>query len=157
DYLDRQKENAGRLAECLAGVPHLILPTEPAGHGHNWYNYAIRFDVDGLGHGENAAAFRDKIVAALKAEGVPTALWQRYPLPAMTVFQAKNGYGRGCPWDCPRACPVDYSPDRFPVARRHADWHASVGVPLRPPHGPEVADLVAAAFRKVMTNAREIE
>ncbi|MFW6158040.1 MAG: DegT/DnrJ/EryC1/StrS family aminotransferase [Planctomycetota bacterium] len=151
DYLERTKQNAARLAHGLADVPHLVLPTEPEGHGHNWYNYTVRFDVDALGGSDDPAGCRDRIVTALKAEGVPTALWQKYPLPAMTVFQAKNGYGRGCPWECPHAEPVDYSLDRFPVARRHADRHASVSVPLRPPNRPEVADLTADAFQKVMT------
>jgi dTDP-4-amino-4,6-dideoxygalactose transaminase len=155
-YLARQRENAAQLAECLADVPHLILPTEPEQHGHNWYNYTVRFDMEALGHAADAPQFRDRIVAALGAEGAPTMLWQKFILPAMTVFQAKNGYGRGCPWACPHAAPVDYSLEQFPVAREHADRHTSVSVPLRAPHGPEVAERVAEAFRKVMTQAGRI-
>ena len=155
-YVARQRENAERLTECLADVPYLVLPTEPDGHGHNWYNYTVRFDMEALGHADDAAALRDRIVAALKAEGVPTALWQKYPLPAMTVFQAKNGYGHGCPWDCPHSGPVDYSPERFATARKHADRHACLVVPLRAPNGPEVAELVADGFAKVMADVEAL-
>ena len=156
-YLAQQRANAARLTECLAGVPHVILPTEPDGYGHNWYNYTVRFDMDALGHADDAAAFRDKLLKALRAEGVDTSVWQRFILPAMTVFQAKNGYGKGCPWTCPHAAPVDYSPDQFPVAQKHSDWHTGMTVPLRAPNGPDVAELVAAAFRKVMTNIDQVE
>ena len=46
-------------------------------------------------------AFRYKIIEALRAEGVETGVWQRFILPAMAVFQAKNGYGKGCPGSAP--------------------------------------------------------
>jgi len=156
-HLARVKANAARLTECLAGAGGLILPTEPASYGHNWYNYTVRFDLDALGRATDAAAFRDKLVEAMQAEGVETRLWQRYILPAMTVFRAKNGYGRGCPWTCPHAREVDYSPQQYPVAARHADWHTGMTVPLRPPNGPEVAEATAAGMRKVMENIDQVQ
>jgi dTDP-4-amino-4,6-dideoxygalactose transaminase len=156
-YLEQQKANATRLAECLADVPHLILPAEPdSSFGHNWYNYTVRFDMDALGHMADAAAFRDRLVKTLQAEGVATSVWQKYMLPAMTVFQAKNGYGQGCPWACPHAEPVDYSPEHYPVAQKHSDWHTGMTGPLRAPNGPDVAEAVAAGFRKVMTNIEQV-
>ena len=156
-YLERQKENAQRLTECLQGVPHLILPTEPDGCEHNWYNYTIRFDMKALGHIEDASDFRDKIVEAMQAEGVETTVWQKFILPAMTVFQAKNGYGKGCPWECRHAAPVDYSPGQYPVAQRHCDSHTGMTTPLRAPNDPAVAELTAKGIRKVMENAGQLE
>jgi len=155
-YLARQAANAARLSECLCGIEHLLLPGAPEGHGHTYYNYTVRFDMDRLGHADDAAAFRDKLVKALVAEGVPTGVWQGWPLPVMTVFQAKNAYGRGCPWQCPHAAPVDYDPDDYPVARRHSDWHTGMTTPLRSPNGPEAAELVATAFAKVMNNIDQV-
>jgi len=156
-YIAQQKANAARLTECLADVPGLILPTEPAGYSHTWYNYTVRFDMDALGHAHDAAAFRDKLVAALKAEGVDTGVWQGWPVPQMTVFQAKNAYGRGCPWSCKHSGEVDYSLDQFPVARRHSDWHTGMTTPLRSPNGPDLAEQVAAGFRKVLANIDQVE
>jgi perosamine synthetase len=156
-YLEVQRENADALAEALAGTPHLLLPAEPAGREHNWYNYTVRFDMEALGHAADARAFRDKLVKALQAEGVETGIWQAFILPEMTVFQAKDAYGHGCPWHCPHAGPVDYTPGRFPMAAKHLTWHTGMTTPLRAPNGPDVARQVAAAFRKVMTNLDQVE
>ena len=156
-YLEQQKVNAQRLTECLQGVPYLILPTEPERHGHNYYNYTIRFDMEALGQTEDPAAYRNQMLKALQAEGVGTGVWQSYILPRMTVFQAKNGYGHGCPWTCSHAAEVDYSPELFPVAEKHANSHTGMTMPLRSPNGPDVAELTAAGFRKVMENLDALE
>ena len=153
-YMETLQANAARLIECLQGTPHLILPTAPEGYGHNWYNYTMRFDMDALGHADDAAEFRGKITAALTAEGVENGVWQSYPLPAMTVFRAKNAYGHGSPWS--HADPVDYSMEQFPVAVRHADWHTGMTTPLRAPNTPDVAELTAQGIRKVMENIDQL-
>jgi perosamine synthetase len=155
-YLEQQRRNALRLAECLGDVPHLILPSEPEGYRHNWYNYTIRFDMEALGHRGDAAAFRNRIVEAMRAEGVETGLWQSFILPAMTVFRAKNGYGRGCPWECLHAGGIDYDPARYPVAQRHCDTHTGMTMPLRPPNGLDVAELTAEGIGKVMENIDQL-
>ena len=157
EYLRVQKTNARRLTDGLQGVPHLILPTAAKGFEHNWYNYTVRFGMPAMGHADDAADWRDKILAALKAEGVPTSVWQKFILPRMTVFMAKNGYGKGCPWTCPWAEPVDYAPEQYPAAQKHADSHTGMTVPLRAPNGPDLAQLVARSFRKVMENLDQLE
>jgi dTDP-4-amino-4,6-dideoxygalactose transaminase len=155
-YLAQQKANALRLTEELSDVPGLILPTEPEGAEHNWYNYTIRFDMEALGHLSDASAFRYKIVKAMQAEGVQTGIWQAFILPAMTVFQAKNGYGKGCPWNCPHAQPVDYSLSQFPVAQRHCDTHTGMTMPLRAPNGSDAVIVTARGIRKVMENLGQL-
>ena len=153
-YSATLQANAARLIECLQGTPHLILPTEPAGHGHNWYNYTMRFNMEALGHVADAAAFRAKITQAMTAEGVQNGVWQSYPLPAMTVFRAKNAYGHGSPWS--HADPVDYSLEQFPVAIRHADSHTGMTTPMRAPNTPQAAELTAQGIRKVMENVDQL-
>ena len=155
-HLADLKANAERLHARLADVPHLIRPVVPAGHGHNWYNYTIRFDMDALGHAGDAAAFRDKIVRALSAEGVDTGVWQGWPVPEMTAIAAQNAYGRGCPWACTDS-KADYSLDQFPVARKHCDWHTGMTMPLRSPNTPQVAEQLADGIRKVMANLDQVE
>jgi dTDP-4-amino-4,6-dideoxygalactose transaminase len=155
-YLEKIHQNAAVFTAALQGVPHLILPTAPEGCAPNWYNYTLRFDMEALGHADDAAAFRDRLGAALRAEGVETGVWQSFILPAMTVFQAMNGYGEGCPWSCPHQDPVDYSLEQFPGAQKHCDWHTGMTNPLRPPNGPEVAELTAAGIRKVMERVEEV-
>ncbi|HOU11575.1 MAG TPA: DegT/DnrJ/EryC1/StrS family aminotransferase [Anaerolineae bacterium] len=155
-YLAQQRANALRLTEQLQGVPGLILPAEPAGFTHNWYNYVLRFDMDALGHTADARDFRDKLVQALNAEGVPNLVWQHFILPAMTVFQAKNGYGHGCPWSCPHAQPVNYALEQYPVAQQHCDTHTCIVMALRAPNGAEAVDLMAQGIRKVMENSNQL-
>jgi dTDP-4-amino-4,6-dideoxygalactose transaminase len=155
-YLAAQKRNADCLSGELAGISGLILPTAPDGYTHNWYNYTIRFDMDAVGHAHDAAEFRDRIIAALRAEGLETGIWQSFILPAMTVFQAKDGYGHGCPWSCPHSRPVDYRVEDFPVATKHLATHTGMTTPLRAPNGTEVAKLVGAAIRKVMANLDQV-
>ncbi|MCX7934459.1 MAG: DegT/DnrJ/EryC1/StrS family aminotransferase, partial [Planctomycetota bacterium] len=156
-HLRTQIANAQCLTEQLRGVPHLILPYAPPGCEHTYYNYTIRFDMEALGHAHDARAFTGKIIKALQAEGVDTGIWQHFILPAMTVFQAKNAYGRGCPWSCPHARPVDYSLHQYPMAQKHCDRHTGMTTPLRAPNTPELAKLVAEAFRKVMENIDQVE
>lgn len=155
-YLEQQKINAARFTKCLQDIDRLVLPTEIDGAEHNWYNYTIRFNLSDLCDDEEIPSFRDKIVDALKAEGVDTGLWQRFILPAMTVFQAKNGYGGGCPWDCPQSEEVDYSVEQYPAAQKHCDVHTGITTPLRPPNGPEVAEITAKGIRKVMENLDQL-
>ena len=109
-----------------------------------------------LGHEQDASDFRDKIVAAMKAEGVQTGVWQKFILPAMTVFRAKNGYGEGCPWSCRHSEPVNYALEQYPMAQKHSDWHTGMTVPLRAPNGLKVAEATARGIRKVMENTDQI-
>ncbi len=156
-YLADQQANALRLTECLQDVPGLLLPSTPEGYGHTFYNYTVRFDMDSLGHAADAAEYRNRLVKAMQAEGVETGLWQTWPLPAMTVFQARNAYGKGCPWSCLHAAPVDYRLERFPMAQQHCDWHTGMTYPLRTPNGPDVAEAMARGIRKVMENRDQLE
>jgi perosamine synthetase len=156
-YLDWQKQNVRLLDEQLRDVPNLIRPTEPAGHEHNWYNYVIRFDLEALNHTHDASEFRDKVVRALRAEGVEAVVWQRFILPRMTVFQAKNAYGYGAPWSSPHAQPVDYSLEQYPVAQKHSDSHICLVQMLRYPNGPEITEMITEAFWKVMTQVEALE
>jgi perosamine synthetase len=156
-YLETQKENAGVLAEGLKDVPGLILPEAPDKCVHTWYNYTIRFEREILGFKEDPAEARDKIMKALKAEGAMVSVWQKYMLPEMTVFKAKNAYGKGCPWSCPHAGDVEYNPENYPAAKKHSVSHVGMTVPLRAPNGPEAAKLTAEAFRKVMENLDEVK
>jgi len=156
-YIEIQRRNAEVLLDALRGTRALILPTEPEGHFHNWYNFTCRIDFSNIGWTGDRSRFRDAVMTAIQAEGVPVGTWQRFILPAMTVFQAKNAYGKGCPWHCQGAADVDYTPARFPVAQRHTDTHFGMTVPLRAPQGVEAARLTGAAIRKVFERLDEID
>jgi len=67
DEIEARDRIARRYSDGLAGVA--ITPTVPAGSTSVWAQYTIRV----------AAGRRDKLAAALKAEGIPTAIY--YPIP----------------------------------------------------------------------------
>ena len=87
-----------------------------------------------------------------------TSVWQQFILPEMTVFQAKNAYGGGFPWSIPGADEgVDYNPARFPVAQRHRESYIALVMALRAPNGPEMAERIALAIRKVFDQIDQID
>ena len=67
DWLARRRENAGVLLERLGALPGLRVPRPPAGVGHAWYKFHAFVEPERLADGWD----RDRIVAAVQAEGVP--------------------------------------------------------------------------------------
>ena len=157
-YLETERKNAAVLNKRLKGVKGLILPTEPKGHSHNYYNYTSRIDMKAIGWAGDPRVMRDAIVKSINAEGGQVGVWQNFILPHMTVFQAKNAYGRGCPWSCNGAGDgVVYDKNGYPEASRHCDSHFGMTMPLRAPNGTDVAEKVAEAFQKVFENVSQID
>jgi dTDP-4-amino-4,6-dideoxygalactose transaminase len=157
DFIKIQREHAFMFSDLVKGLPGLILPTEPKGHTHNWYNYTSRIDMKAAGWSGDPALFRGAVMKALQAEGAQVGVWQSFILPSMTVFRAKNAYGKGCPWSCPLTKPVEYDPEKFPVAQRHTDTHFGMTNPLRAPNGKNVVKATASAFEKVFTRLDELD
>ncbi|MEI8247334.1 MAG: DegT/DnrJ/EryC1/StrS family aminotransferase, partial [Lentisphaerota bacterium] len=157
-YFKIQRENGALLNKRLTGLKGLILPYEPEGHAHNWYNYTSRIDMDAIGWKGDPAAMRGAIMKALQAEGVPVGVWQSFILPDMTVFKAKNAYGKGCPWSCNGAGDgVVYDPSQYPAANRHCTTHFGMTTPLRAPNGAEAVEMVAEGFQKVFSSIDQID
>ena len=157
EYLEIQEKNALVLKKQLQGIPGLITPVVPEGHKHNWYNFVCRIDPKPYAYQGAVNIFRDAVMKAIQAEGAPVLIWQYFILPAMTVFQAKNGYGNGCPWECPNSKPVSYNPEDYPVAQKHCDTHFCILASLRAPNNEKVAELVGVAIRKVFENIEKID
>ncbi len=157
-YFETLRNNGHLLHEKLEGVSNLIRPTEPEGHEHNWYNYNLRLDMEQIGGGVDPLTLRDAVFASLKAEGVPVSVWQKFILPEMTVFQAKNAYGGGFPWSIPGADEgVEYNPDDYPVAKKHCNSYIAMVQALRAPNGPEVVNYIADGVAKVFENIDDID
>ncbi|MDD3925941.1 MAG: DegT/DnrJ/EryC1/StrS family aminotransferase [bacterium] len=156
-YFDTLRANGDYLQENLGGIKGLLQPYVPSECVHNWYNYNLRLDFDALDVREDRSLFRDAVCTAIAAEGVSCMVWQRFILPEMTVFRAKNAYGHGYPWSIPGADEgVDYTPENYPNALRYSECHMSVVQTLRAPNGLEIAAKVVAAIRKVFNNIDRI-
>ena len=156
-YLDLQWEHGALLLKELKGLPALILPTEPKGHKHNWYNFTSRVNPAAAGWTGEPRRFTSAVQIALRAEGVTVGVWQSFILPSMTVFQAQNAYGQGCPWKCHLTQPVSYNPADYPVALRHIATHFGMTTPLRAPNGKNAVKAVARAFQKVFGNLGRLD
>jgi len=157
-YIQTQQTNAAALEKEIKDLPGVIVPYVPAGHNHTYYNYTIRFDMKKLGWTGEPRLMRDALLKAIQAEGAAVGVWQSFILPRMTVFQAKNAYGDGFPWSYKDAGKgVDYDPEKFPVAQKHADTHFGMTMPLRCPNGPDMGRKVGLAIKKVLDNLDKID
>ena len=142
------------LRSRLAGIPGLILPTEPENVTENAYNFVCHVDPKAVGYEGQTAMFREAMITALAAEGVPASVWQRRILPEMAAVAAKNAYGSGSPWR-ESGSDVDYDPGQFPVALAHSDSYFIIGS-LRMPNTVETAEMIADGVRKVFESLDEI-
>ena len=156
-YFETLRTNGEYLYANLNDVKGLKQPYEPEECVHNWYNYNLRVDFDGLGVTDKKVELRDAVCGAIIAEGVSCSVWQRFILPEMTVFRAKNAYGGGYPWSIPGADEgVDYVPENYPNALAYSKCHMSLTKSLRAPNGLDIAKKVVEAVRKVFENIDEL-
>jgi len=124
------QRNALLLSEGLADIPGIVPPVVPDGREHVWYIYRPRLDPAALGWTGSDVELRDRVIAALAAEGVCATLWQHDPLPAFTAFRlpklvpwtAGREAGELAPWD----------PAEYPVASRICKQTFVLGSGLTP-------------------------
>jgi len=141
---------AERLSAGLAGLLGLVTPKIRPDCTHVYYMYPIILDTVQIG------VPRDRIYAALLAEGVP-ALAQGYQnVHLLPMYQKRMAYGsKGFPWTseiCRR--PVDYGRGICPVAEKlHDETYMGLELCAYELSDNDI-DLIVAAFRKVW---REME
>ena len=149
--------NFNMLRDGLQNLPGLKTPISNDKMTSNGYAFVFRVIPEELGVDCETAAFRDAIAKALCAEGVPVAP-VRWLLPAHTVIQAKNGYGKGCPWSCPMyGKEINYNLNDYPVSVKNMD--ASIQIAInghRPPNGAKEIKYIIEGIKKVFMNYNEI-
>jgi len=101
EYNANAQKNAEFLSKYLAEIKGITAPFVPEDRTTVYHKYRVRLDPSELGIDIEASKFRNKVTRALQAEGVDAVLWQSLPVPGQTLFQLKEGYGKGCPWSCP--------------------------------------------------------
>lgn len=153
--------NWNDLHRRLAGIPHLQRPFSTGDQQTNGYAYVLRVDrAYARGRGVPLNTLRDGVMAALLAEGMPIGP-ARWLLPAHTVFQARDGYGKGCPWTCSFSRPgITYDLSQYADGQDCADstlWIAMPGEqPMHHPNGPEQMEAMASAIEKVFTRLGDV-
>lgn len=143
------------LRDGLADLPGLVLPQEPPWGTENGYNFVCHVAPEALKYSGPVNYFREAIVAALQAEGVPIMVWQRRILPEFTSIFAKNAYGNGSPWKEFHS-EVNYDPSQFPNALYHSASYFILNG-MRRPNTEELAYQIVGAVRKVWDNLSELD
>jgi dTDP-4-amino-4,6-dideoxygalactose transaminase len=117
---ERRRWNAARLTEGLAGY---LTPGVPAGRGHAWHQYTMRFPGE-----------RERVVEGLTERGIGTLIYYPVPVHKQAYLQAY----------LPGAADLD-----LPVTNRLADEVLSI--PVRPNLAPDELEAVITAIRQVAT------
>jgi len=90
DTTARSQWNAGRLTHRLAQLPGVWPPGVPPDRTHVFHKYRVRLDPERAGVRLSPVALRDRLLEALRAEGVEAVLWQTAPLPAHPLFESAS-------------------------------------------------------------------
>jgi len=151
-FVESRQKVADKLNRGLKGLIGLRTPIVKAGCTHVYYVYPMILDVDLLG------IAREKIYAALEAEGV-IGLAQGYEnIHLLPMYQQKIAYGsKGFPWTsdiCKRE--VSYAKGICPVAEElHDKSFLDFAMCLHEFEEGDV-DLIISAFKKVFENIEEL-
>jgi dTDP-4-amino-4,6-dideoxygalactose transaminase len=148
----RAVRNAARLTAGLAGLPGVHPPHVPADRTHVFQKYRVRLHPEEMGIKADHTAVRDRMLVALRAEGVEAVLWHTTPLPAYPLFQQRTGFGGAFPWTIPPAGrEITYDPAAYPEATRLLDCSLLIGSERHPLCGQDedLMDHYVAAFHKV--------
>jgi dTDP-4-amino-4,6-dideoxygalactose transaminase len=144
-------QNCNFLTEHLSKIRGVETPYVPPQCEPVYYNYVVGVKPEELGLSVSPRVFREKVQEALAAEGLHVGQWQRRPVPAQEIFQAQIGYGKGCPWTCGHAQPVEYRKEDYPNAASFIDSHFYI-FDVNPPNDLDLMKLYVEAFEKVMDN-----
>lgn len=145
------------LDDRLANLPHFVRPFSSEDRPVNGYAYVLRADpAYATKRGVTTSELTDAIRAALKAEGLPVGR-ANWLLPAHTIFQAKDAYGKGSPWtDGHARSDISYALDQYPIAQACVDtcmWNINAH---RPPNEQPSLDAFVAAVTKVFENLDDV-
>lgn len=154
------RRNAEFLSRQLSGIEGIQPPLVPAGRTSVYHKYRVRLEPEKLGLDVQGVEFRNLLLSALRAEGVDVVLWETEPLPAAPIFQAMQGYGRGCPWTCTANganLPV-YRAQDYPETVKLLDNSIVVCSELHPIYCQplELIQSYAEAFHKVFNNLDQL-
>jgi len=152
------RRNAGILNAILEDIEGIEPPYCPPDRTHVYHKYRARLRPEALGIKEKDTVFRDKVLLALQAEGVPAVLWQTFPLPANPLFQKKEGFGKGFPWSFPGARSINYDPSEYPETIKLLNSSIVIGSERYPIFAQTAVtvEMWGEAIRKVFRNLDEV-
>jgi dTDP-4-amino-4,6-dideoxygalactose transaminase len=157
---DNARRNGDYLTQELSKIEGLVPPHIPSDRTTVYHKYRIRFDLKALGLSMSAVEFRDKLLDAVRAEGMIANLWHYKPLPSNPIFQKLDvGLGDGYPWTSSHyGREISYNPEDYPKAAEVLDTSIIVNSERYPIFGQdiELMEHYVAVFRKVFDNLDEL-
>ena len=175
--LDADVRTNARIRNCeyltskLAEIPGVTPPYVRPGYKHVYHIYNCLWDE--TVHGVS----RDRFCQALNAEGVYAVgylldanyrfapesqpIQANGPIHLRTIFQERNLYGKGCPFQCPHIAPENqpvYREGDLPVSEEMANREFGIFQPdLSPPNDERDMQLIVDAIAKVVDNIGELK
>lgn len=146
--VESRQRIAKELNEGLSLLPSLRVPKVSAGATHVYYVYGITLDVEAL------SVSRNRIVEALRSEGVPSLMVGYQNLHLLPMFRNRIAYGtQGFPWNSPYCTnKIEYGPGMCPVAEElHGRTFLGLNICMNELPTEDVA-LIIEAFHKVWRN-----
>ena len=131
----RAQRNGARLSERLRGLRGVETPVVPSDRTHVFHKYRVRLNPERTASSVAPNVVRDRVLEALRFEGVDAVLWQERALPHHPLFA---------------------SPEPYPNSTAALDGSLIIGSQSYPVFAQplEVIDAWADAFEKVWTNLR---
>jgi perosamine synthetase len=143
--IESRQRIAAELNAGLSSLKGVKVPRVSDGATHVYYVYGITLDVDVLG------VSRERIIEALRAEGVPSIMAGYQNLHMLPMFRHKIAYGtKGFPWRSPYCNrDVQYGPGLCPVAEKlHSQTFLGLNICMND-LPPDDVSLIIRAFHKV--------
>jgi perosamine synthetase len=151
-YTQNARANAAILNEGLAALAGMVPPYVPDDRTSVYYKYRVGIDAGALGVDMPGPELRDRLIRALRAEGVEALLWQIEPLPAYPAFRHEV-LG---PWfpAMDREPLREWDPAEYPVASRVLDSSFILGSEDHPIiiQTSSLMEAYVDAFAKVLSN-----
>lgn len=151
--VESRQRIAAELNAGLSSLKGIKVPKVSEGATHVYYVYGLTLDVDVLG------VSRERIVEALRAEGVPSLMAGYQNLHLLPLFRNKIAYGtKGFPWNSPYCTnDIQYGPGLCPVAEQlHSHTFLGVNICMNELPSEDVA-LIVEAFHKVWSQLDQLK
>ncbi len=145
--VESRQRIAVELNAGLSSLKGIKVPRVSDDATHVYYVYGITLDVEIL------EVSRDRILDALRAEGVPSLMAGYQNLHMLPMFRHKIAYGtKGFPWNSPYCNDdIQYGPGLCPVAENlHNQSFLGINICINE-LPPKDVSLIVAAFHKVWT------
>lgn len=151
--VESRQRIAAELNAGLSALPGIKVPKVSAGATHVYYVYGLTLDIEKLG------ASRERIVEALRAEGVPSLMAGYQNLHLLPMFRNKIAFGtRGFPWTSTYCTSdVQYGPGICPTAEKlHNETFLGINICMNELPPADIA-LVVEAFQKVWAQLGQLK